>query len=337
MTIDQELQIGGHKDLMAAALRASWGGSAITTGALTTISINSSTRTISRASGSFLTDGFRVGDIVRATGFAAAANNGKNYRLATVTALAMTYHADTWLTGITTESAGASVTITAPGRKLQVPASSHTKDYFTIDDWHPDVSNQTTIRDAVVNTMAIDIAPGAHATVAFGLLGTDATPSGTAQYFTTIAAAPTGALLAGPNGLLRYNGVDSAVVQQVQINLDGGADVRAVVGANKSPDVFREAITVTGSMTALFDNASGAPLAAFDAETEAPLYIYLFADSTAGSEFVIIKMPRVKIMGADKSADGPAMQLSGDLSMGRLPTGTDQEATTLVICDSTMS
>lgn len=335
-TIEQELQVAGHKDLMAAALRGSWAAS-ITTTALTTIGINSATRTISRASGSFVTDGFCVGDIVRASGFVAGANNGKNYRLATVSALSMTYHADTWLTGITTESAGASVTISVPGKKLQIPSASHTKDYFTIDDWHPDVSNQTTIKDAVVNTMAMDIAPGAHAQVTFGLLGTDATPTGTSQYFTTIAAAPTGALLAGPNGLLRYNGADSAVVQQLQINLDGGADVRAVIGSNKSPDVFRESVTVTGSMSALFDNASGGALANFDAETEAPLYLYLFADSTAGSDFVIIKLPSVKVMGADKTADGPAMQLSGDLSMGKLSSGTALETTTLVIVDSQVS
>lgn len=335
-SIDQELQMAGHKELMAAALRGSW-ASSITTGALTTIGINSSTRTISRASGSFITDGFCVGDIVRASGFAATANNGKNFRLATVTALSMTYHADTWLSGITTESAGASVTITVPGKKLQTPSSSHTKDYFTLDDWHPDVSNQTTIKDAVVNTMALDIAPGAHAQVSFGLIGTDATPTGSAQYFTTIAAAPTGSLLAGPNGLLRYNGADSAVVQQVQINLDSGADVRAVIGANKSPDVFRESITITGSMSALFDNAATGPLVTFDAETEAPLYIYLFADSTAGSEFVIIKLPSVKIMGADKTADGPAMQLSGDLSAGKLASGSGLETTSIVIVDSQMS
>lgn len=335
-SIDQELQMAGHKELMAAALRGSW-ASSITTGALTTIGINSSTRTISRASGSFLTDGFCVGDIVRASGFAATANNGKNFRLATVTALSMTYHADTWLSGITTESAGASVTITVPGKKLQTPSTSHTKDYFTLDDWHPDVSNQTTIKDAVVNTMALDIAPGAHAQVSFGLIGTDATPTGSAQYFTTIAAAPTGSLLAGPNGLLRYNGADSAVVQQVQINLDSGADVRAVIGANKSPDVFRESITITGSMSALFDNAATGPLVTFDAETEAPLYIYLFADSTASSEFVIVKLPSVKIMGADKTADGPAMQLSGDLSAGKLASGSGLETTSIVIVDSQMS
>jgi len=337
-SIDQELQMAGHKELMAAALRGSW-ASTITTGALTTIGINSSTRTISRASGSFVTDGFCVGDIVRASGFAATANNGRNFRLATVSALSMTYHADTWLTGITTESAGASVTISVPGKKLQTPASSHTKDYFTIDDWHSDVSNQTTIKDAVVNTMSLDIAPGAHAQVSFGLIGTDATPTGSSQYFTSgsITAAPTGALLAGPNGLLRYNGADSAVVQQLQINLDSGADVRAVIGANKSPDVFRESITITGSLQALFDNAATGPLVTFDAETEAALYVYLFADSTASSEFIIIKLPSVKMMGADKSADGPAMQLSGNLSAGRLASGTAQETTSIVIVDSLMA
>jgi hypothetical protein len=330
--LDQELQSGGHQALMGAALRSAW--AAITSTALTTIAINATTRTISRVSGSFLTDGFRVGDIVRATGFVATVNNGKNLRLATVTALAMTYIADTWLPALTTETAGASVTITVPGKKAQVPASGHSKNYFTIDDWHPDITNQTTIKDAVVNTMAIDVAPGAHASIAFGFLGTDAAPTGTAVYFSSSpTAAPTGALLAGPNGLLRYNGVDSAVVQSLQISLDSGAEVKGVIGANKSPDVFRDAVTVTGSLSALFDN-SVAILTAFDAETSAPLYLYLFADSSAASEFVIIKLPSVKPMGADKSVDGPALQISSDLAMGKLASSTDQETTVICIVDS---
>ena len=42
-------------------------------------------------------------------------------------------------------------------------------------------------------------------------------------------------------------------------------------------------------------------------------------------------------MGADKSADGPAIQLSGDLSMGKLASGTALETTAMVIVDSQVS
>ncbi len=64
---------------------------AATTGAVTTIGLNATTRTISRSTGSFITDGFKVGDIVRATGFVASANNNKNLRITAVAALSMTY------------------------------------------------------------------------------------------------------------------------------------------------------------------------------------------------------------------------------------------------------
>jgi hypothetical protein len=118
------------------------------------------------------------------------------------------------------------------------------------------------------------------------------------------------------------------------MKIDSAGAVKAVVGANVSPDVFREGIRVTGSLSALFDG--GSILTNFTNETEAALYVYLFADSTAASEFVIIKVPNSKINGANKSTDGPAVQLSGNYSGGLLADGsTTVEQTSIVYHDST--
>jgi hypothetical protein len=86
----------------------------------------------------------------------------------------------------------------------------------------------------------------------------------------------------------------------------------------------------------LFEDA--AILGDFDAETEAPLYVYLFANSSANSDFVIIKLPNIKINSADKSADGTAISLSSNFSAGILTDGsTNKEQTTIVIVDSSVS
>lgn len=334
-SLSQELQIGGHKELLAAALRAAW-VNGVTTGALTNVGIDATTRTITRAAGSFLTDGFKVGDIVRydASGGGPAGNEGVNLRLTAVTALTMVYAADPWTTGIVTDAAGDSVTISVPGAKLIVPSSGHTKDYFTVDDFHDDIDQNTLITDAVVGSVEIDIQPGAHAHITFNMLGTNAA-AGTAQYFVTPDAEPTGALLAGPEGKLRYDNADSSVLTGIQLTIDSGAEVKAVIGGNTSPDVFREGVKVSGSFSSLHDG--GSVYVNFDDEVEAPLIIYLFADSTPGAHFLCIKIPRCKMNSADKGNDGPAVTLSGEWTAGKESTSTTYDLTTIAIIDSSLT
>lgn len=333
-SIDQEFQIGGHTELLEGALRDAFATGA-TTGAVTSIGINASTRTISRSSGSFVTDGFKVGDIVRATGFAATGNNNKNYRLATVSASSMTYVADAWIGTVTTESAGATVTVSVPGKKLSVPATGHTNDYFTIEEWNDDIDQSERDIDCKVNTVSISIPANGNATINFGFLGRNASYA-TSQYFVSPTDAPDGDILAGPTGLLSYNGTDSVVLTSVDMNIDGGAEIKSVVGSNLSPDVFTGPVVVSGSMSALFED--GAILDNFDDEVEAPLYVYLFANSSANSDFVIIKLPNVKINSADKASDGTAISLTSNFTAGLLTDGsTTKEQTTIAIVDSSLA
>ena len=333
-TLGQELQVGGHTALFEGALRSAF-ATAATTGAKTDIAINGSTRTLSRSTGSFIADGFKVGDIIRASGFAASANNGKNLRIATVAALSMTYIADAWLGTLTTEAAGATVTLTAGGKKLSVPLTGHTNDYFTIEEWNEDIAQSESDLDCKVSSMAIEIPANGNATINFGFLGRNATFD-TAQYFSSPADAPNGDILNGTTGLLSYNGVDSVVLTNVSISLDAGAEIKAVVGSNISPDVFTSAVVVSGSMAALFED--GTVLNAFDDESEASLFVYLFANDTATSDFVIIKLPNVKINSAEKGSDGTAISLSSNFSAGVLLDGsTVKEQTTIVIVDSTVA
>lgn len=333
-TIDQEFQVGGHTALLEGALRDAFAAGG-TTGASTAIGLNSSTRKITRSSGSFVTDGFKVGDIVRATGFSNTGNNNKNFRLTAVSASEMTFAADSWISGLTTESAGATVTVAVPGKKLSVPATGHTNDYFTIEEWNDDIEQSEVDTDCKVSSVAISIPANGNATINFGFLGRNATYA-TSQYFVSPTAAPNGDIMAGTTGLLAYDGVDSVVLTSLDLTIDGGAEIKSVVGSNLSPDVFTGSVVVTGSMSALFEDA--AILGDFDAEAEAPLYVYLFANSSANSDFVIIKLPNIKINSADKSADGTAISLSSNFSAGILTDGsTTKEQTTIVIVDSTVS
>ena len=334
-TLDQELQIGGHNELFAAALNAAWAVNATTT-ALTNVTASSTGPHFTRAAGSFITDGFRVGDVVRWTGWAApaTANNSRNFFITALTATQMT---GIFLDGtaVAAKAAGDSVTCACPGRRLQIPTSGHTKDYFTLDDWHPDVPSALRINDAVVSSFTIDVQPNGIATIAFQFVGVNGTP-GTAAYFVTPAAAPTGAFLAGPNGRISWNGNISAVLSGMQLTLDTSAEVKPVIGANVSPDVFRGSNRITGNFSSLFDG--NALLTPFDTEAEAPLYLVLNADSTPASEFLVIKVPNVKLNSMSKRADGPAYQVSADFSGGRyVGANAAIEGSSLVLIDSTVS
>lgn len=98
LNLDADLRAAVRTRLLALAAYA-------TTGTLTNVSVAG--RTYTRAAGSFLTDGFRPGDQINAAGFGQTSNNG---RALIVSAAATTLSVDR---DLTTESAGASVTIAA--------------------------------------------------------------------------------------------------------------------------------------------------------------------------------------------------------------------------------
>lgn len=331
-TLAQELQCGGHTELLAGAMRAAWATPA-TTGSIS-IAIDATAKTYTRTAGSFITDGLKVGDIVRASGAANAANNGKNARLTSVTALVLTYADDASTTGFVTAAAAAGITVACPGKKLGLATTSHTKDYFTIEDWQSDVPSSRRFTDCRVSSVAINVPPNGHATISIGFLGIDADTE-TTVYFLAPTAAATSALLAGAQGLLRYNGADSAVVSDFSVTMENGAETKPVVGTDLSPDVFIGPNVATGSLSALFD--ANTILTNFETEAEGALYLYLFSDETASSDFMIIKLPNIKMNSANTANDGTARTVSGDFSAGVLEDGsTTVEQTAIVIVDSTV-
>lgn len=330
-TLNQELQIGGHNEIVAAILRAAF-ATAATTGSVSQ-SLVTATRTISRASGSYITDGFKVGDIVRISGAVDSDNNGVNLRLTSVIALEMVYAADPWLPAGMSDITTTAITVAVPGKKCSIPQSGHTTDYFTIEDWQSDVPSSRRHTDMRPASVDIAVPPNGHATFSTNWLGIDSDVE-TTEWFTNEAAASTGALLAGPQGLIRYNGVDSAVVADFSVNINNSAEIKQVVGTDLSPDVFVGMTVVTGSMSAMFD--ANTFLDNFEAETVAPLYLYLFEDSTAGSDFVIIKLPSVKVNSADSASDGVARTVSMNFTSGENVDGsTTIEQTSIVYHDST--
>lgn len=305
-SISGELSVGGYQKPFESIMRQVVQVAA-TTGAIVTVTAAVTTGaqgTFTRSAGSFITDGFKIGDVVNWSGWATTGvpNNAHNMIIIALTATVMTVQT---LDGVAIgpKAAGDSVTCVVAGKKTWVPQTGHTRDYYTIEHWFSDIAQSEQFSDCVFTGATIQLPPSGMATVEFPVIGLDM-QTGTAEYFTTPAAAPTGGILAAVNGILLVGGVAVATITGMTITINGNYTAPGgVVGANVDPDIFPGVLEVTGQITVLFQNATYRDM--FVAETEASIAVALTASNAANAGFTSFVMPRCKFGGASKD-DGTA-------------------------------
>jgi hypothetical protein len=299
------LSPGTYKLLMASQLRKDFVAGA-TTGAITTVTAAVTTGasgTFTRSAGSYLVDGFKVGDVVRWTGFAggsATNNNSHNFMITALTATVMT---GTMLDGqpVVADAAGDTVTGTVVGKKTLAPMTGHTNDYFTFEEWYPDISQSEQFVDCKQNMMTVDLPASGNAKVTFDLLALSRNLNA-AQQYTSPAVETTTGICAAVTGLLLVNGSAVTNVTSVQMKLEGGAQASGpVVGSNFSPDITMGKIKVTGSFSAYFQDSVLNTM--FQAETVLGLIFVTTVDNTPASDFVGFSLGRLKL-GSDSPDDG---------------------------------
>ncbi len=329
--ISGEISPGTYKDFMAASVRKDFvAGASIATLTLTTAG-SGPTYTITRSAGSWITDGVKIGDIVRVTAGLAAGNLNKNYLVSAITATILTVYVLNG-TSISAQSAIAACTLVVAGKKTLVPSTAHTSDYFTIEQWYGSgVALSEQFLDCKVNTMDVQISASGMATCSFGFLGRNV-DIGSAAYFTSPTAATTSGVMAGANGLLIVGGASVGNVTGMNFTVNGNMTKEDVVGANSTPDVFAGSVLVSGQMTILLESDTYVQM--FEDETEASVTMSLTANSTANSDFVSFTMPRIKVGGNSKD-DGQKGIVQTVPFTALLNPGTNNgDATTLMIQDS---
>jgi hypothetical protein len=323
-SIEGELSCATYELPFAALLRGSW-ASGVTTGTVITIAA-ADEGTFTRSAGSYVTDGFKVGDVIDVSGFTTAANNGR-FLVSAVSATVLTVTATT----LVDEVEGDSVTIAVAGKKLQVPSTGHTNDSFTIEQLYE--MGATDVSELAVgckfSTCSINVQPGGMTTVSFGVLGKDMDSDSTA-YFQSPTAQTTTGVLAGPQGSILLDGAEIAVVTGYSVEIDGGAEVGEVVGSLTTPDIFVGPVRVSGQVTAYFLN--DALWDAFKDEDELSLILRL--DSAADETFAI-KLPRIKLGGntKDDPATGGIVQTIPFTALKYVGSG-NVEGSTIVFQDS---
>lgn len=332
-TIAGEVSVGTYNDFYAAAMRQGW-QTAATTGAIITVTAAASAPQYVRSGGSFLTDGFKVGDVIRWTGWVTATGNNSNNFL--ITALTATNMTGVHLNGdaVTAEAAGATVTGALVGKKTFTPLTGHTDNYFTFEHDYSDITQAEQFVDCKVSSIDWDLPASGMAKINLGIMGLSMDTS-TSAYFTSPTAAGTDAVLAGVNGLAYVGGAPVALITGLKINYDGGMSTEPVVGSNVSPDVFEGRVKVSGEMTVFFQDATFRDY--FVNETEIAISFVFTGGSEDNADFTSFVMPRVKVGGSSKD-DGEkgiiqTMPFTALLNSAG-GTGIATEATTLSIQDS---
>lgn len=334
-TVSGEFSPGSYSDLFAAALAKVFVAGVAITGAGITVAASASQYTLTRGAGSYLTDGFKVGDVVRmtvATGLNADCLN-KNLL---ITALTATIATVSVLNGSTmTPAAGTVVSISVTGKKTFVPQTGHTSESFTIEEFYSDIAQSEVFTGCKVNTAGISIPATGMATLDFGFMGKDLAQTGTTQYFTTPTALGTAGVFAGVNGVVVFNGTPVAVITDASISINRGISNTTVLGSNSIAESIDGKALVDGSFSLYFTDAVAKN--AFKDETEVSLIFTLTANNTASADFVSITIPRAKINSADKSESDTGITMSCDfkaLLNSAGGAGTASELSTIVLQDS---
>lgn len=338
-SISGELSVGTYQAFMESVLRAA-ASTAATSGSLvnlvTAAVTTGASGTFTRTTGSYLTDGFKIGMVVRWTGWTTtgAANNSHNFLITALTATVMT---GTMLDGVPigAKSNTDTVVCTEPGKHMSIPLTGHTRDYWTIEHAFTDITQSEQFKDCVFGSMNIKLPATGMATIEFPVLGLGMDTS-TAAYFTSPTAVTTGKALAAVNGAVYVAGTAVAYITGMDISINGNAtSAGAVVGSNQAPDITQGGVDVTGSMTVLFQDAVMRDY--FVAETEISVIAVFTADNTAAASFQSFVMPIVKIGGAGKDDGEKGLVMTMPFTAVENTaggTGVSSLATTITIYDS---
>ena len=332
-SVSGELSPGSYSDLFAAALAKAFVAPGAGTGVGTAAAFTATSTVLTRPSGSWITDGFKIGDVIRitaGTGMVAGDLN-KNLLITAVAALTMTFVV---LNGsaFTTTSCTALGAMAVIGKKTFVPQTGHTSDSFTVEEFYSDIAQSEVYTGCKVNTVGISIPSTGMSTVDFSFMGKDLNTTGTTQYFTTPTALGSSGVFAGVNGVVIFNGTQVAVVTDASVNINRNISNATVLGSNSISESFDGRAIVDGSLSLYFTDAVARE--AFKNETEVSVIFTLTTNNTANADFMSITLPRIKINSFTKDDGEQGITASCDFQALLNPTTGSADVTTIVIQDS---
>lgn len=292
-----------YSDFFAAALRKDMVAITAITGAGLTIAAaagNAGAWTVTRAAGSFIADGLKIGDVIRlSVGTLNAANIDKNLFIVDLTATVATVRP---LNGVALVAEGpiTGCTVTVVGKKTWAPTTGHTDDWFTFEERFNDLGKSYLAVDVKTGTINIGLPATGNSTLGIEFVGLERKRSDTQVL--TAPAAETGTDVVGMvTGVVIVNGKPYTITGAT-VTIDGGiGQGEAEAGTNVGTDVQRGRIKVSGQFTAKFRSDDLSVI--YDEQTLIALLIALPANATPNSPFITFIVPALKLFG-DAPDDG---------------------------------
>ena len=291
-TLNGELSSSSYDAFIGSVVGRDFTSITLGAAAQTTVTVVGTTYTLVRATGSFITDGVRVGMVIRATGLTTTGDNAKNLLVASLSAtnaVVVPLNGST----MTAQGTASSVTLTAPGKQTFVPPTGHTDDSYTVEEFYSDIAQSEVYTGMKVNSLAVQLPATGLTTVDIGFAGKDLTQTGTTQYFGTPTAQGTTGVFAAVNGVMLVDGAPVALVTSADFSIERATENAAVVGSNSVADIFTGRSRVTGNLSVYFENATFRGY--FNNETPVSIVLTVTSDSTATANFITFTLPKVKL------------------------------------------
>ncbi len=300
-SLNGELSPSAYADFMQSVVARDFSAGGTTTGASLTIAVAGSFFTITRAAGSWLTDGFYVGNVVRLAGAGFnPANVANNLLVVSMSATVLTVRVLSG-TPLVAEGPIAASGVSVAGKITYAPLTGHTDDSYTIEEWYSDIAQSEVYTGNKVGTMSVQLPATGLVTCDFSFMGKNLEQKGTSQYFTTPTAAGTNGILASVSGAMVVNGQPVALITSMDFSVERGLEAANVVGSNFAADVFTGRIRVTGNFSTYFQD--GVFRDYFDAESKISLVVALSTGVEKDAEVISFSFPLIKLGSATK-ADG---------------------------------
>jgi len=229
--------------------------------------------------------------------------NGANLRITALTDTVITSRDIPKITGLTAGSL-TGVTASVVGKKVYMPPIGQLYKSYSIEHFFSDIGQSELFVGCKFGQTAIALPATGLVTFSSQVIGMDMHQA-TSQQLTTPTPTTTSTSLAAVNGIIDYNGVDVAVITGMNIQLNGALGADPVVGSNIVPHIFQGRFRTTGNLTALFEDE--VIFNTFLNEVEVGVHLMLTMGSGANADFMVFKMPRVKLMGSTKSDSDMAL------------------------------
>lgn len=302
-----EFSYASFEDFMSAALFANWGtgspydsgvgGLGHGSGLTVEVTVAATAGTVTRASGSWLSDGVYPGDAITFSEFVNAGNNNEFYVRSVTPTVITLYDPDDLLVD---EVLASGLKATTSAREIR---KGTIKKFFSIEKGFADIGQYWLFLGSMVNTFNLSITPNAMVTGTFGLVCRDMTKSTSSSKGTPIVANSNRPFDAF-TGKIFEGGSTISIVSSLDMTLDNGLERNFALMADTAPNITSGKSNITGNMSLYFED--DAVFTKFANETESAIAWRLTDDENNGYYF---HLPRIKYTTGDApvNADGAIM------------------------------